>query len=371
MKFSCDQQTLLKALNIVNKAVSPRITIPILKGILFTVKDNKLVMTSSDMDMTIKHTIKDNIVIEEEGEVVINAKKFTEIVRKLPRETVTIETIEENSVTIRTSNLVADLYCISADEFPKINTDNDYSETLVFNSGLLVDMINKTSFAASSDETKGIITGELIEIEENSINMIALDSFRMAVKKEPVKNVKEEKVVIDAKILNEISKILSENEEEEDVILKISKKRAQVSLSNTEVSLRLLEGEFIKYRDVLPKEEGIKVIVNREDLINSIERASLIAEKKNNLIRINIKNNLMSITSRSEEGSIKEDLIVDKTGDDIEIGFNSKYFIDALKVIEDEEIKIIFNSSISPALIVPVEGDDYQYLILAVRISSI
>ena len=371
MKFSCDQQTLLKALNIVNKAVSPRITIPILKGILFTVRDNKLVMTSSDMDMTIKHTIKDNIVIEEEGEVVINAKKFTEIVRKLPRETVTIETIEENSVTIRTSNLVADLYCISADEFPKINTDNDYSETLVFNSGLLVDMINKTSFAASSDETKGIITGELIEIEENSINMIALDSFRMAVKKEPVKNVKEEKVVIDAKILNEISKILSENEEEEDVILKISKKRAQVSLSNTEVSLRLLEGEFIKYRDVLPKEEGIKVIVNREDLINSIERASLIAEKKNNLIRINIKNNLMSITSRSEEGSIKEDLIVDKTGDDIEIGFNSKYFIDALKVIEDEEIKIIFNSSISPALIVPVEGDDYQYLILAVRISSI
>ena len=371
MKFSCDQQTLLKALNIVNKAVNPRITIPILKGILFTVKDNKLVMTASNMDMTIKHTIKDNIVIEEEGEVVINSKKFTEIVRKLPRENVTIETIEENSVTIKTSNLVADLYCISADEFPKINTDNDYSETLVFNSGLLVDMINKTSFAASGDETKGIITGELIEIEENSINMVALDSFRMAVKKEPVKNVKEEKVVIEAKILNEICKILSENDEEEDVILKISEKRAQVILTNTEISIRLLEGEFIKYRDVLPKEENIKVIVNKDDLINTIERASLIAEKKNNLIRISIKNNLMSITSRSEEGSIKEDLIVDKTGDDIEIGFNSKYFIDALKVIEDEEIKIIFNSSISPALIVPVEGDDYQYLILAVRISSI
>ncbi len=371
MKFSCDQQTLLKALNIVNKAISPRITIPILKGILFTVKDNKLTMTASDMDMTIKHVIKENIIVEEEGEVVINSKKFTEIIRKLPKENITIETIEENSVTIKTSTLVADLFCISADEFPKINTDNEYNETLVFNSSLLMDMINKTSFAASSDETKGIITGVLIEIEENSINMVALDSFRMAVKKEAVRNIKEEKVVIEAKILNEICKILSETEEEEDVIFKISKKKAQVSLNNTEISLRLLEGEFIRYRDVLPKEEAIKVIVNKEDLINSIERASLIAEKKNNLIRINIKNNLMSITSRSEEGSIKEDLIIDKTGDDIEIGFNSKYFIDALKVIDDEEIKIIFNSSISPALILPVEGDDYQYLILAVRISSI
>lgn len=372
MKFSCQQQTLLKALNIVNKAISARITIPILKGILFKATDGRIIMTSSDMDMTITHVIKEGVKVEEEGEAVINSKKLTEIVRKLPKGNITVENIEETSVSIKTDNFVADLFCMKADEFPKQNVDYIYDDTLVFNSSVLADMIRKTSFAASNDESKGIITGVLIELEDDAVNMVALDSFRMAVKREPLKNVKEGKVVIEARLLNELMKILAEAEEEEDVILKLSTKRALVTLGTTEISLRILEGEYIKYREILPKDEAIKVRVKKDVLVGSIERAALIAnEGKNNLIRINIRDDMMSITSRSDEGSIKEDLQIEKTGDDLEIGFNAKYFLDALRAIDDEEIVIIFNSSIKPALIKPVEGDGYRYLILAVRISSL
>ena len=233
-------------------------------------------------------------------------------------------------------------------------------------------MIRKTSFAASIDESRGVITGILVEIKENCLNMVALDGFRMAVARQQMKNGKEENIIIPAKIFNEIAKIISETEgEKETADLYMNEKKAVFIIDDTKVILRLLDGEFVKYEDILPKESHTRVILNRNDFLESIERASLLAKVgKNNLIRLDIKSNNIEITSKSEEGNVKEDVIISKEGNDLIIGFNSKYLIDALKVIDDEEINILFNSSVSPCLIRPVSGDEYEYLVLPVRITN-
>ena len=373
MKFNCDQQVLSKALNTVSKAITQRTTIPVLKGILMTATtDNKLKLTASNLDLSIEKTI--DVFVEEEGSIVISDSKFfIDLIRKLPKQQINIEVSENDNILIKT--LTTEVRCVSqsADEFPNTGELENIKAQLSFNKNLLKDMIRKTQFCASIDETKGIIVGILMELEENSLNMAALDGFRMAVTRENMLNERNEKIIISAKIMNEISKILTEasDETDENVNLVLGEKKAALLLSGTKVIMRLLEGEFINYKDILPKDSSTVVKINKENLIESIERASLLAkEGRNNLIRVSINENLMNISSASEEGSVKEDIIMEKTGNDLEIGFNSKYIMDALKAIDDEEIKIEFNSAVKPCLIKPLEGNAYEYLVLPVRIPS-
>lgn len=369
MKFTCSQQTLSKALNIVSKAVTSRTTIPILKGILLEASsDGTLTLSASDLDLSIEKRI--DTAVEESGSVVVSAKLFSDIIRKLPNEEIEIEEQESNNIIIKCKGSEFVIVGQPADEFPNIGEVNE-DEKLYMEKNILKDMIKKTSFSASIDESKGIIVGVLIEMEENSLNMVALDGFRMAVVKETMRNEVQRKIIISARILNEINKIISDIEESKEVYMILDEKKAVFLIEETKVVLRLLEGDFIKYNDIIPKEFKSKVKVSRSDLLNSIERASLLArEGKNNLIKLSIVENNMIITSRSEEGNVKEELFIDKEGTDLDIGFNSKYILDVLKALDDEEISIEFNTSVSPCLIKPVEGEEYVYLILPVRISS-
>lgn len=370
MKFSCSQQILSKSLNIVSKAVTARTTIPILKGILLKVNhDGTLTMSASDLDLGIEKTFE--VENSEEGEIVVQAKLFGDIIRKLPNDIITIEEADGN-IIIKCSNSEFNIVGSPSDEFPKLVSSENEGSRIVFEKETIKDMIRKTSFAASIDESRGVITGILVEIKENCLNMVALDGFRMAVARQQMKNGKEENIIIPAKIFNEIAKIISETEgEKETADLYMNEKKAVFIIDDTKVILRLLDGEFVKYEDILPKESHTRVILNRNDFLESIERASLLAKVgKNNLIRLDIKSNNIEITSKSEEGNVKEDVIISKEGNDLIIGFNSKYLIDALKVIDDEEINILFNSSVSPCLIRPVSGDEYEYLVLPVRITN-
>ncbi len=367
MKFTCNQQILSKAINTVSKAVTNRTTIPILKGILLKAKDNNLILTASDLDLSIEKIIDAHV--SEEGEIVVLSKLFGEIIRKLPNEDITIELKEENNITIECSTSQFNIVCFPSDEFPNIGEIEEQSK-LILNRELFKEMIRKTSFAASLDESKGVIVGVLIELKENSLNMIALDGFRMAVVKEEMRNSEDKKIIITSKILNEISKIISEVEDD-DVGIILDNKKAVVTLNGTRIVLRLLEGEFIKYQDIIPKECKTTVVLNRGDFLESIERASLFAkEGKNNLVKLSLEDNNMIITSRSEEGNVKEDVMVSTEGENLDIGFNSKYLIDVLKVIDDDNIKLELNTSISPCLVKPIEGDRFVYLILPVRLSG-
>lgn len=370
MKFSCRQQTLTKALNIVSKAVTVRTTIPILKGILLKVDGQGiLTMSASDLELSIEKKVK--VENSNPGSVVVLSKLFQDIIRKLPDGIITVEE-NDGKVNIKCSNSEFNIIGLPADEFPNINPIEENEEKISFNKEILKDMIKKTSFAASIDENKGVITGILIEMEENYLNMVAVDGFRMAIARESMKNKERESIIISAKILNEISRIISEsNDESEDIEMLLNDKKALFVMEDTKVVLRLLEGKFMDYKRILPGENSCRVVLNKNDMMDSVERASLLAKVgKNNLVKLEIKDNLIEITSKSEEGNVKEEVIVSKEGEDVTIGFNSKYLLDALKVIEDENIVVLFNNSVSPCLIEPVSGNSFEYLILPVRLGQ-
>lgn len=370
MKFTCTQQTLSKALNIVSKAVSSRTTIPILKGILIEAKtDGTIRLAASDLDLSIEKIIEADV--EKEGSIVVSAKLFGDIIRKLPNSNIIIEVKDGNVVYINSLSSEFNIVGISPEEFPSFGEAEEDSETIIFDKEIFKEMIRKTSFAASIDETKGIITGVLIEVEEESTNMVALDGFRVAIKREDVKNDNKNKVVISAKIINELGKIISDVDDEGNLKLIVGKKKAAAVLPGTKVVMRLLEGEYLRYRDIIPKESKIKITINRADFLNGIERASLLAkEGKNNRVRLKLEDNTLIISSRSEEGNLREEVAIVKEGDDLEIGFNSKYISDVIKSIDDEDIRIEFNSNVNPCIIRPLEGKSYEYLILPLRLTS-
>lgn len=370
MKFKCSQQNLSKALNTVSKAVSSKSTIPVLSGILIEAESEGYIkLSASDMDFSIQKKIEADVI--EAGSIVLSAKIFLEMIRRLPSGDVTITETGNDIVEIKSTNSEFTLVGFSADEFPSIKDDEVTNTSLSFEKEKFKDMIKKTSFAASVDESKGILLGVLIEIKNNMINMVSLDGFRMAVAREEYKSNEERSIVIPARILNEINKIISEADEADQLNMYLSSRKTVITLGTSVITARLLEGEFIKYEGILTKDNEIKIIAGRNEMIESIERASLLTKTgKNNLIRVSVKNNLMTISSRSEEGNIKEQIIVEKTGNDIEIGFNSKYMLDALKAIDDEEILFTLKTGTTPALICPIEGNSYDYLVLPVRLST-
>ena len=370
MKFRCSQQALTKALNTVSKAVSNRTTLPVLKGILLNASaDGSLMITASDLEISIKKEIEASV--EEEGSAVVMSKLFCDIIRKLPNEEIIIEKVNSNSVNIKTNSSEFEVICMPVEEFPTIGDIEEGSEKLVFDKEIFKEMVRKTSFAASIDESKGVLTGIYTEINEDDINMVALDGFRLALVNEKMKSSSPSSFIISSKGMNEISKIAAEEDEEENIEIYLGAKKAVFIIGKTEIILRIMEGEYIKYRDIIPADSLTKTIVGKDLFIESIERASLLAkEGKNNLIKMTIKDDLLTITSRSEEGNVREEIAIDKEGNDLEIGFNSKFVIDVLKAIDDERVALHFKTGISPCVVKPVEGDLYEYLILPVRIPS-
>lgn len=364
MKFTCFKKDITKALNTVSKAVTTRTTVPILKGILIKVKENNLTLTAYDLDILIETTIP--ITGYEDGELVVAAKLFNEIVRKLPGEEISINN-EEDKVIIKSDKSEFKIQGLPADEFPSAG-DVSEKDSINLKADDLIEMINRTSFAASTEESRGIIVGVLITLKENLLSMVALDGFRLALNNKAVPNEKENKIIVTSKILNEVGKLLSESENIDDVSIILDERRAMINIENTKVIIRLLDGDFIAYENIIPKDSKIKVIASKDDLYNAIERASLLSrEGKNNLIKMNIIENSIVISSKSEEGNLREEIFIDKEGEDLEIGFNAKYLLDSLKVIDDESIILNFDSSVSPCLIKPMVGSSYTHLILPVR----
>lgn len=370
MKFKTTQSELNKALNFVSRAVTTKSTMPILKGILIKVtNEGKLTLTASDMDLSIEKTI--NVDEAEEGSIVLPAKLFSDIVRKLPDKNINIYSGEYNNVSIETSSSEFKIIGMMADEFPEIGTVSE-DKKIAFKKELFKEMIRKTSFAASIDESKGVIVGVLIEMRENSINMAALDGFRMAVASEETENNENTDIIISARILNEINKIISESEnEDENIELIFDNKKAVIFDENSKIILRIIEGNFLKYRDLLPQEFKTKVHIDKNMLFDSIERASLFAkEGRNNLVKFSVTDDNLQITSKSEAGNVNENIPIKKEGEDIEIGFNSKYLLDGLKVMREDDIIMNFNTNVTPCIFKPLEGDNFTYLILPVRIMA-
>ncbi|MGL4742178.1 MAG: DNA polymerase III subunit beta [Sarcina sp.] len=366
MKFICEKGKLQDAIAIAQKAITGRTTMPILEGMFIECRNNVITFIGSDKDVSIETKIEADVI--EDGSIVVDAKILGEIVRKLPNADVTISTDENNILKIECAKSVFDILHMSSEDFPSLPT---IAEDKVFciPQGLLKNMIKGTSFATAQDETRPILQGILFEVRDSKLNLVALDGYRLALRREFIDNPNEIKVVIPGKTFNEVSKIL----DDANTIVEITFTSNHIlfNMGKTKIISRLLEGEFISYSSLLPKEHKILVDVNRQELQNGIERASLMAKDGNtNLVKFHIDNDTMVITSNSQLGKVREEVAIETQGEDLQIAFNSKYLLDVLKNMEEETIQMRLTSGISPCIIKNRENDDCEYLVLPVRMAK-
>ena len=373
MKILCKQEKLIKALNIVSKAVSPTSTLGITKGILIkTEGDMKVSLSTTDIQISI--TTNMEAIVNQHGGIVVSARLMTDLVRKLPSGDILITSDEKSLVTIKTESSEYELQGKEESEFPRIDTEEE-GKKLNIEKETLRNLIDGTAFAASTDESRGIITGVLFELKEGMLSFVALDGYRVAINRERNEAYagEEAKAVIPAKLMREVSKILADTAAgEEEVVLDIDDRRMMLYTEDTKVRVNLLEGEYIKYRDVLPKENKISTRLERVDLLDAVERAAMLkSEGKNAFVRFSVGDGAVTVSSRADEGRGRETVSAEKTGEDLEIGFDARFLTDALKAIPDDTIEMHYNTSVSPCLIKPAEGDRFEYLILPVRLSTV
>lgn len=364
MIFTCEKQKILEGISIVQKAITGKSTMPILEGIYIKAKGSKLTLIASDMDVSIQ-TLVDATVIEE-GSIVIDAKIFGEIIRKLPNSSIKIEIIENQLLKITCEKSVFDVVYMNSNEFPELPQINEQLKISV-NQNILKNMIKGTSFAIAQEETRPILQGILFEVQNKTLNLVALDGYRLAIKSEFLDNDMDIEVVIPGKTLIEVSKILEDIDEIVDITF--TNNHILFNLEKTKIISRLLEGKFINYNSLLPQEHKLFVNVNRQELQNAIERASLMAKDGNtNLIRLDIQQDNLIITSNSQLGKVREEISIKLQGEGIQIAFNSKYLLDVLKNMEQNEVVMKMTSGISPCVIEEENNENAKYLVLPVRL---
>ncbi|AGF53847.1 DNA polymerase-3 subunit beta [Clostridium saccharoperbutylacetonicum] len=364
MIFTCEKQKILEGISIVQKAITGKSTMPILEGIYIKAKGSTLTLIASDMDVSIQ-TLVDATVIEE-GSIVIDAKIFGEIIRKLPNSSIKIEIIENQLLKITCEKSVFDVVYMNSNEFPELPQINEQLKISV-NQNILKNMIKGTSFAIAQEETRPILQGILFEVQNKTLNLVALDGYRLAIKSEFLDNDMDIDVVIPGKTLIEVSKILEDIDEIVDITF--TNNHILFNLEKTKIISRLLEGKFINYNSLLPQEHKLFVNVNRQELQNAIERASLMAKDGNtNLIRLDIQQDNLIITSNSQLGKVREEISIKLQGEGIQIAFNSKYLLDVLKNMEQNEVVMKMTSGISPCVIEEENNENAKYLVLPVRL---
>lgn len=370
MLITCNKNELVKSVNIVSKAVSSKTSLPILECILLNAENKTLTLIGNDMDLGIKTEI--DATIREIGTVAVNAKMFSEIIRRLPEENVKLEVSEDNyGMTIESGKSVFTLQGQNPREFPAFPSF-DQAEPLVINQSTFRDMIKNTIFSiAPEDSGRPILTGELLDIRDGYLYMVAVDGFRISMRRAEVNYPETKKVTVPGKALNELQKIL-DGEEDSLMTIRLTGKQAIFDMDRTTVITRLLEGEFLQYQRNLNMEFTTEITVNTKDLLDSVDRAALISrENKNSPIRLDIENKKIVITSNAEKGSAHEEIEIEmKKGEELTIAFNPRYYMDALKAIESEKISVFFSSALTPCIMKDPESEDFKYFILPIRLHN-
>lgn len=366
MKIVFSQNKLLESINVVQRAISPRTTLPILEGILISTEKDVVKIVGTDLQLGIETYIDADII--EQGSVVVPATIFHDIIRKLPQGDIEFTVAEGYKIEIKTYNSVINLQGLNAKEFPELEQIEE-SNPIEIEEGMLKDMIQRTIFAVSIDETRPIYTGALLEQHMDNMVIACLDGYRLAVRWDKVGNsTQTTEAVIPGKTLSEVGKIIGNSDKKLSII--IGEKHVLFDLGYTRIISRLLEGEFLSYKQIIPEDYEIRVKVDTNLLKSSIERACLIArEGENNLIKFAIREENMVITSNSEIGNIFEEVPILLEGNELDIAFNGRYFLDILRAIEDDEICLDFTTNINPCVIRPLDSDkEYTYLLLPVRV---
>lgn len=364
MKFNIKKSDLDKHISIAQKAISNRSSIQILEGIVFTTKGDELILSSTDLELSIETRVKCEVY--EEGSIVIKSNMIGPIIRKMPQDTISITVIDEN-VNIKCQNSVFDISCQSAIDYPAIpNIDEEVA--LNIKNEDLINAIKETSFATSNDETRLALTGILFEINQDNINFVGLDGYRMAIKSFKNTSNAEFSSIVPKRAFTELSKILDDTST--DII--VIKGHIAFVNGNTKMYSRLIDKKYIDYTKIINTDYSTSVVVNRNDLINSLDRAQLLTTGSSaSLTKLEFEDGTINISSNSEFGKLDEKIFGNQDGENLLIAFNTRYLLDGLKAIEDDEVLLHLKNSLSPMTIYANNNtEDYLYLVLPVRLSK-
>ncbi len=365
MKLTIAQRDLQKHIQIAQKAISPRNTVQILDGILFEAKDGMLHLSSTDLELGIKTEVP--CEVREEGKAVLSGAIIGNITRKLPQEPVSIET-EGTQTEIRCKNSQFQLLGYPPEEYPELNqVSGDPLMTIPGKEWKTA--IRQTLFATSQDDTKPVLRGVLFDLREDGVYMVALDGFRISLRKLGIQTDQRGSYVIPGRALSEIQKI---TDDDQMVTLFANKGNMSFSFGETIVNSRLLEGQFIQYEKLLETDSDVHFETKRKDLYDALERASLLSgEERANLIKLYLSENACAITSNTEIGHVFENVEGSLQGEPLEIAFNARYLLEGIKEIESDTVRLSFSGPLKPLIIEPVsEEEGYTYLLLPVRLGQ-
>ena len=369
MEFSAEASVLKESLNIVTRALAPRPPKQILEGVMISAAaDGEITLTCSDGSMSIEADLTG--VVDQEGSTVAPGRLFTEMMHKLPGGNVYFS-LKDSKAAIRCMSYRSNLSCMSPVEYPEMPVIYG-NISITVPQRRLKEMISRVVFSIATDENRMLLTGCLMEITPTELRLVALDGFRMALQKNAGEYTLPEgtdmaRLVIPGRVMNELAKVLPDSDDPCELVFDSS--RMQVRFGNIRMSSVLLSGEYIDYHRILPTTFVSTATVKRAELNNAIDRASLMArEGKNNLVRLNFENDVLTVSSNAEMGDVREEIEISMNGKPMNIAFNAKYVVDAIRAIPDDTIVMNFNSNVSPCVITSVEEGAYLYLILPVRV---
>lgn len=369
MKIVCTKSNLLTGVQIVSKAVPNKTTMSILECILIDTRNGEIKLTANDMELGIETTIDGEIL--DKGMIALDAKIFLEIVRKLPDNDITIETNNETyKTTITCEKAKFNIIGKSGEDFSYL-PDIVRNDSIVISQFTLKEVIRQTIFSIADNDNNRLMTGELFEINNDTLKVVSLDGHRISIRKIALKNsYGNKKVVVPGKTLSEVSKILS-GDMDKDVSIFFTDKHILFEFDNTLVVSRLIEGEYFRIDQMLSSDYETKIKMNKKELLDCIDRATLLVKEGDKKpVIININDSSMQLKMNSTVGSMDEEIDIVKEGKDLMIGFNPKFLIDALRVIEDEEIDIYMVNPKAPCFIRNVQ-ESYIYLILPVNFTTV
>lgn len=366
MKVIFQKDPLVNAVSNVSRAVFSKSPIPALEGVLIKAENNKAMLTGYDLEMGIITTIAADV--QEEGSLVLSARLLLDIIRRTPSDTILISSDDKNLALIKSGVSEFTILGIDPKEYPELPLIEEES-TIVIQQGILKSMIDQTLFAIATLDSKPVHTGSLFDVKDSYITIVSVDGYRLALRREPLVTDAKCNFIVPGKTLSEISKLL--RSEDKEVAIVVSRKHIIFRVDGYNVITRLLEGEFLDYNSAIPKETRTSIKINTRSIIDSIERTSLlITDKSRSPLKVNAINNMIQTSCSTAMGKAYDEIPCEMTGDSVSIGFNNKYLLDALKATESDKIRLEINGALSPMRILPLENENFLFLVLPVRLKN-
>lgn len=366
MKFTVNKSDITEAVGNIQRAVSTKTSIPALEGILLGAGEEGLELCAYDLELGITTVIPAFVV--EPGRAVLSAKLFSDIVRRTPAETITITVDEKNMATLESGYSRFSIIGIPAEEFPELPKLTDSTQFSMAGS-VLKSMIRQTLFAIAESDAKPIHQGSLFNLENGMVDVVSVDGYRLAVRREPVEFSDSLDFVVPGKTLSEILKLIKETDD--PVEISAGRRHILFKIDNYTVISSLLEGEFLNYKAAIPPESQTEVVLKTREAIDSVERVSLlITDRLKSPVRCLFNENEIKLNCTTSMGRASDQIDVEMTGQSVEIGFNNRYLLEALRNTECDEVKVQLGGPLSPMKVVPKEGDSFLFLVLPVRLKS-